>query len=127
MAKTNGVKESEEEKPFVGFCRLILVDQDGLGKQTKGTGMETALHMVKEESGRLFVAELSKDDPIYFLRVGFNESEFLTGGWHIGSQRKAGEHANPNRTICSLQTVSGKTCVHQSLLSCPDGGSRFIR
>eukprot|EP00922_Rhytidocystis_sp_ex-Travisia-forbesii_P043162 GHVS01064467.1.p1 GENE.GHVS01064467.1~~GHVS01064467.1.p1 ORF type:complete len:208 (+),score=28.49 GHVS01064467.1:64-687(+) len=108
MAKTNGVKESDEEKPFVGFCRLSLVDQDGLGKQTKGTGIETALHMVKEDSGRLFVAELSKTDPIYFLRLGFDEAEFLTGGWHIGSQRKAGEHVNPNRMICNLQTVSGK-------------------
>lgn len=99
-----------DNKPFVGYCRLALVDTDGLPKLLKGCNVECPLHLQEREvpekgTVKVLTACLSREDPIDFLRLGFDDTELLTGRWVIGSLRKTDEHVNPNRVICSLETI----------------------
>eukprot|EP00921_Rhytidocystis_pertsovi_P002731 GHVQ01004649.1.p1 GENE.GHVQ01004649.1~~GHVQ01004649.1.p1 ORF type:complete len:208 (+),score=26.13 GHVQ01004649.1:208-831(+) len=117
--------ENKISRPFVGFVRLGLVDGDGLGKHLKGCAIEGPIHMSKTDDHVVLTSHFSKSDPVHFLRLGFDDTELLTGRWCIGSHRKADEHLNPNKTICYLETVTCKKLNTE--LNEQEGGTGILK
>lgn len=75
------IENNEDEKPkvFVGFCRLEIVDSDGLPKRTNGCSYQVPIHKTETLDGNLeFIALFPPRDPVHLFRLTSESSEVLT-------------------------------------------------
>lgn len=108
-------KEEEKPKMFVGFCRLAIVDSDGLGRKVKGCAIESPLHLeIGELNESVLSCHFPRNDTIEFLRMNNDDNEYLGGCLCIGPSLKADEHINPNKILCKLENANCKKMLCQS-------------
>ncbi|PFH32312.1 hypothetical protein BESB_016300 [Besnoitia besnoiti] len=93
--------------PFVGYCRVFVVDNDGLQRKTKGSRVEAPVHMRAEGGKRIFTAYFPPKDPVTMLKLQSDEQEFVYGKVWVGAFCKPEENPNTNRLLFVLQ---GQNC-----------------
>jgi len=78
----------EADESFCGFMSLMIVDQDGYAKQTKGMDIKGPLYMVSDgAAGDPVVLETEFAlNPLYFMQVPNDENLLLFGQWWIGEK-----------------------------------------
>lgn len=67
-----------ELKPFVGYCRLEIVDSDGIPKKTVGTRYQVPIQKTEKDDNVEIVALFPPRDPVNFLRMANDSSEILS-------------------------------------------------
>ncbi|EPR58321.1 hypothetical protein TGPRC2_211030 [Toxoplasma gondii TgCatPRC2] len=111
--------EDQDLLPFVGYCRIFVVDNDGLQRKTKGSRVEAPLHMRVENGKRIFSAYFPPKDPVTMLKIQSDEQEFIYGKLWVGTICKPEENPNTNRLLCVIQ---GQNCkrLSEEVDSSPD-------
>lgn len=90
-----------EDESFCGFVKLHIVDQDGLGKVTKGNNIEGVLHVKREGETVKLCADWTLN-PLYYMKIERDNQLFCYGSMWYGEQKKS--------TLNTVACIVPKNC-----------------
>jgi len=87
-AKAKGKFLDEEDENFCGYMSLMIVDQDGYKKTTKGMEIKGPMYMTSDgKTGDPVVLEAEFAlNPLFYIAVPNEESLLMFGQWWIGEK-----------------------------------------